>query len=73
LDGVERVSNLLGSTTSFPNRVMWGATTSPDDGTGNYSYLRFSTSNAPIPEPSLALLIGSGLAVLGAVRRFAHD
>lgn len=69
IDGVERVSNVVGSITSAThNSVLWGAATSPDDGTGNFNYVRFANSPAPIPEPSVALLVGAGLALLAARR-----
>lgn len=69
IDGVERVSNVVGSVTSATHNVVtWGATTSPDDGTGNYALVRFANSPAPIPEPSAALLVGAGLTWLARGR-----
>jgi hypothetical protein len=50
--------------------VLFGATTSPDVGQGNYNLVRFATSQAAIvPVPAAQLLLGSALSVLMALRR----
>lgn len=67
VDGVERVSNILGNTTAAAQkRVMWGAMHSPDTGQGNYSYVRFANSSAAVvPVPAAVWLFGGALGALG--------
>lgn len=68
IDGIERASGLVGAANS-QKRVLFGATTSPDAGQGNYNLVRFATSPAPIPVPPALLLLGSAFGVMTRLRR----
>lgn len=69
IDGTELASGLVGAATS-QTRVLFGASTSPDAGQGNYNLVRFATSQAAIvPVPAAQLLLVSALGVLTAFRR----
>jgi len=68
IDGIERASGLVGAANT-QTRVVFGATTSPDTGQGNYNLVRFATSQAVVPVPSALLLMGSALGALASLRR----
>lgn len=68
IDGIERASGLVGAANT-QTRVLFGASTSPDAGQGNYNLVRFATSQAVIPAPPALILLGSALAALAGLRR----
>lgn len=70
MDGVVRKSGIVGVSLVTAARVLFGATTSPDAGQGNYNLVRFATSQAAIvPVPPALLLMGSAFAALAGLRR----
>lgn len=70
IDGVVRKSGIVGVSLATTARVLFGATTSPDAGQGNYNLVRFATSQAAIvPVPAAQLLLASALGGLAAFRR----
>lgn len=71
IDGIVHKSGIVGVSLATTARVLFGATTSPDAGQGNYNLVRFATSQAAVavPVPPALLLMGSALGGLAALRR----
>ncbi|HED14298.1 MAG TPA: hypothetical protein ENI62_11715 [Gammaproteobacteria bacterium] len=63
IDGVERISNYAGVSSSLFNRVAWGSASSSDTGQSNWNQVEFEI--AAVPLPAALPLFFSGLLGLG--------